>query len=285
VTGSMADRQPLLRVDNISKTFGSSMAWWRKDAGNRALDDISFEVYGKEIVGIVGESGCGKSTLARIVVGLERADAGHISLRGRSIVGPKAGEDVAAKLRGIQMVFQDPYGSLNPRMRVGDVIGEGLRIRGDASRTEIDAKVAQMLELVGLRATDADRHPHQFSGGQRQRIGIARALVMAPDLLIADEAVSALDVSVQMQILNLLLDVRDTLGIAIIFITHNIAVVEYLCDRAIVISGGKVVEQGPALEVVTAPAHPYTQRLISAVPTINNAATSGGRRPLTRVNA
>jgi ABC-type glutathione transport system ATPase component len=172
---------------------------------------------------------------------------------------------VPAAKRGIGMIFQDPTSSLNPRMRVRDVVGEGLRLAG-VGRREIAERTAAALNLVGLRTEDLDRHPHQFSGGQRQRIGIARAIVMEPAVLVADEPVSSLDVSVQMQVLNLILDIRDKLKLTVLFITHNIAVVEYLCDRVVVLSHGEIVERGTTRAVIETPQHAYTQRLLQAVP-------------------
>ena len=221
-----------------------------------------------EIFGIVGESGCGKSTLARILVGLEDADAGSLSRGDRTLFAP-ASPTVPAVRRGIQMVFQDPYASLNPRMSVGDVVAEGLAIAG-MSNADRDARVAETLSLVGLTPGDASKFPFQFSGGQRQRICIARALVMEPAFLIADEAVSALDVSVQMQILNMLLDLRERIGVSIIFITHDISVVDYICDRVMVVYGGEVVESGKKNAVLDHPENEYTRKLISAVPQITS---------------
>lgn len=259
---------PLLRAEHISKTFQRSGSLWKRTTGTTALVDVSFELTAGEILGIVGESGCGKSTLARIIVGLEEASGGRLVVEDRCLFDREQGLLVPAAQRGIQMVFQDPYSSLNPRMSVADVIAEGLDIVGRIGRRERSEKVAEMLQLVGLQPDAARRYPFQFSGGQRQRIGIARALITEPRLLIADEAVSALDVSVQMQILNLLLDIRDRLGISLMFISHDIGVIEYLCDRVIVLSQGNVVESGVAGDVIANPQHPYTRKLINAVPQI-----------------
>jgi len=257
---------PLLRAASIAKTFGGDGVWSRA-APTAALRDVSFDVARGAILGIVGESGSGKSTLARILVGLTDADAGTLELDGRVLFGPGR-RAVPTFARGIQMIFQDPYSSLNPRMTVGAVVAEGLRIRGGLGGAEIAARVTRTLELVGFTADACRRYPHQFSGGQRQRISIARALVLEPKLLIADEAVSALDVSVQMQILNLLLDLQSQLGLSIIFITHNIAVVDYLCDRILVMSRGEIVERGPTAQVIDHPTHSYTRSLIAAAPKI-----------------
>jgi ABC-type glutathione transport system ATPase component len=257
----------LLRAGNVSKTFGRAGRLWGEATPTQALSDVSFEVARGEILGIVGESGSGKSTLARILVGLSDAATGFLELDGRVLFGPGQ-RSVSAFARGIQMIFQDPYSSLNPRMTAGAAVAEGLHIRGGLGRAEVAARVTRTLELVGFDADARLRYPHQFSGGQRQRISIARTLVLEPKLLIADEAVSALDVSVQMQILNLLLDLRSQLGLSIIFITHNIAVVDYLCDRVLVMCRGEIVERGPTADVIDHPTHSYTRSLIAAAPKI-----------------
>jgi ABC-type glutathione transport system ATPase component len=258
---------PLLVARGIRKTFPYREKWWKPVSHAIALADVSIEVNRAEIVGLLGESGSGKSTLAKIIVGLMQADAGSLTFDGRTLFGG-AEPAVKASQRGIQMIFQDPYSSLNPRMRVEQLIGEGLRIAGEVRRADIRQRVAQCMELVGLDPKDRSLYPHQFSGGQRQRISIARALVMRPRLLIADEAVSALDVSVQMQILNLLLDLREAMGLSILFITHNLAVVEYLCDRVAVIENGEIVETGRASTVFDNPQQPYTKALLNAAPAL-----------------
>jgi ABC-type glutathione transport system ATPase component len=253
-----------LEVRDVSKTFVRRRGFWATPLKTAALAGVSLEVGEGEILGVVGESGSGKTTLGRIIVGLETADGGTISLGERVLASGRL--HVPAAARGIGMIFQDPYSSLNGRMRVRDIVGEGLRISGRVDAREIDKRVDAALSMVGLRPADRERYPHQFSGGQRQRIGIARAIVMEPRLLIADEAVSSLDVSVQMQVLNVLLDIRQKLGLALMFITHNIAVVEYLCDRVVVLAGGEIVESGATRSVIGAPQHAYTQKLIEAVP-------------------
>lgn len=261
---SAADGKLILQGHGIRKVFRRKGGWLKSADETVALDGVDIAVREGEIVGIVGESGCGKSTLARVMVGLTDADDGSLSLDGRPLFGPDRAPVPPVK-RGIQMVFQDPYASLNPRMRVAEVVGEGLAIAG-VDRSEIRTRVNATLELVGLSAQDAAKYPFQFSGGQRQRICVARALVMEPRLLIADEAVSALDVSVQMQILNLMLDLRQRLGVSIVFITHDIAVVEYLCDRVMVMYAGQVIEQGETHHLIDNPSHEYTRRLIASVP-------------------
>ena len=256
---------PALRISGLGKVFVTQAGLFKPAYRTTALKDISIEVQPSEILAIVGESGSGKTTIGRIVVGLLNPDSGAVYLGERTLLDVSRGVAVPAAKRGIGMIFQDPTSSLNPRMRVRDVVGEGLRLAG-VGRREIVERTAAALNLVGLRTEDLDRHPHQFSGGQRQRIGIARAIVMEPAVLVADEPVSSLDVSVQMQVLNLILDIRDKLKLTVLFITHNIAVVEYLCDRVVVLSHGEIVERGTTRAVIEAPQHAYTQRLLQAVP-------------------
>jgi ABC-type glutathione transport system ATPase component len=249
----------------LSKTFVSRTGLWSEPKSTRALIEVQIDLRKSEILAIVGESGSGKSTLGRVIAGLEKPDAGWLRAGTMTLLDVSRGEFVPPAKRGIGMIFQDPTSSLNGRMSVGDVVGEGLLLRGQ-SRRQVREQIAAMLELVGLRARDMERYPHEFSGGQRQRIGIARALAIQPSVLIADEAVSSLDVSVQMQVLNLILDIRDELGLAVIFITHNIGVVEYLCDHVVVMSQGEVVERGPTARVLNEPSNAYTRRLLAAVP-------------------
>ena len=257
----------LLDARSVTKSFWRRTGLFTKSVENRALDDVNITVSAGEIVGLVGESGCGKSTLAKVLLGLERADAGFMEVDGRTIFGAET-RTVPPAQRGIQMIFQDPYGSLNPRMKVGALIGEGLRIQGRLSRAEIRDEVCRHIALVGLSEDSINKYAHQFSGGQRQRLCIARAIIMKPSLLIADEAASALDVSVQMQILNLLLDLRDRIGLGVIFISHDMGVIEYLCDRVAVMYRGRVVEEGAAAAVLDRPRHPYTAHLIAARPRV-----------------
>jgi oligopeptide/dipeptide ABC transporter ATP-binding protein len=268
----------LLRADHLRKTFRSRRGLFRPPAETQAVDDVSLRLAPGEILGVVGESGCGKSTLARIIVGLERADGGSLAIAGRTVFADGA-PGLPSAQRGVQMVFQDPYGSLNPRMRARDILAEGLRIRGGMTRSEIDDKVAEHLELVGLDPSAARKYPHQFSGGQRQRLCIARAVITKPKLFIADEAASALDVSVQMQILNLLLDLRERIGLGILFISHDMGVIEYLCDQIAVMYRGRIVEAGPAQAVLDQARHPYTHALMAARPRV------GVRRSALRVES
>lgn len=252
--------EPLLTLHDLTKHFPSG-------AGKvvQAVDGVNLDVYEGETLGLVGESGCGKSTTAHLIVGLHQASRGKVIF---------AGEDVAA-LSGrarqsirhqMQYIFQDPNDSLDPRMRVRSIIGEGLVARGGMSRAERDALIREMLEKVGLPPDAMERFPHEFSGGQRQRIGIARALVLRPRLVVADEPISALDVSVQSQILNLMGDLRRELGLTYVFVAHNLAAVGYVSDRIAVMYLGRVVEIGETADILNTPRHPYTQALLSAIP-------------------
>ncbi len=262
----------LLKVENLRCTFGST----------KAVDDVSFSMAEGEVLGLVGESGSGKTSLGRCIMGLYRPDSGNISFRGHRLSGGARKRSIADRRAGtaspIQMIFQDPMASLDPRMTVGASIAEGLIIRGCRDREEIHRKVTEMLALVGLQPGYAGRYPHEFSGGQRQRIGIARALVMEPKLLIADEAVSALDVSVQAQVINLLSDLRQQMNLSILFIAHDLAVVKYVCDRVAVMHWGKIVEIAPTEALFSDPLHPYTKSLLSAIPLPDPRAERGRRR-------
>lgn len=263
---------PLLEIRKLSRHFdlGSGVV--------KALDNVSLSLHAGEILGVVGESGSGKSTLARIVMALDHPTSGTVLLDQRDMfaLGPR---DLRKARRDFQMVFQDPYGSLNPRHRVGRIIAEPLHLIPDALKGgERRALVGTLLEDVGLDATDQDRFPHEFSGGQRQRIAIARALITKPRLLVADESTSALDLTLQKQILNLVLDLRDRHGISVLFITHNIGVVQEICDRVAVMQHGKLVEIGPTQEVLDAPQQAYTRRLLAAEPRLDVIGRKSRRR-------
>jgi oligopeptide/dipeptide ABC transporter ATP-binding protein len=276
---SVRAQRSLLEASGISKSFWQRGGFLRERVENRALDNVSLDLAAGEILGLVGESGCGKSTLAKVLLGLEVPDAGSLDVDGRRIFSPDRRALPASK-RGIQMVFQDPYSSLNPRMMVRDLLSEGLRIRGELSRTDIITEVRRHLDLVGLSDDALTKYPHQFSGGQRQRLCIARAIIVNPKVLIADEAASSLDVSVQMQILNLLLDLRDRIGLGIIFISHDMGVIEYLCDRIAVMYRGRIVEEGPAAAILDHPRHPYTSHLIAARPRVGRRRDASGTAAL-----
>ena len=225
-----------------------------------AVDRVSFGVREGEVVGLVGESGCGKSTLGRLACGLHEPSAGEVLYRGAPLDGTRR--------RRIQMIFQDPFASLNPRLRVGEIVGEAPRVHGLVKAGDTADYVARMLQRVGLDGTLARRYPHQFSGGQRARIGIARALAVQPEFLVCDEAVAALDVSIQAQVLNLFLDLRRDLGLTYLFISHDLGVVRHLAERVVVMYLGRVVEIAPAAELFAGPNHPYTQALLAEVPTL-----------------
>ncbi len=236
----------------------------------QAVVDVSLSIDRGDTVAVVGESGSGKTTLGRMLLGLLPPTAGHISFDGIDL-GTVATAQRRSLRRRMQIVFQDPHSSLDPRRPVGDQIGDGLAIHNIVTQQARRTRVEQLLAQVGLPPSHADRHPHQFSGGQRQRIGIARALATGPDFLVADEPVSALDVSVQAQVLDLLGDLRVRLGLAMLFISHDLAVVRSLCERVFVMYLGRVMEAGPVTQVLNAPRHPYTQALLSAVPSLDPA--------------
>ena len=261
---------PLLDVRNLRVHFPVQHGLFsRARAWVRAVDGVSFALARGETLGLVGESGCGKSTLGRAVVRLLTPTEGEIHFEGENI-GALRGHALRSRRHGFQMIFQDPFGSLDPRMTVAEIIGEALEIHKLAPNSAARrARVEQLLEAVGLSARHAERYPHEFSGGQRQRIGIARALAVEPKLIVCDEPVSALDVSVQAQIVNLLQDLQEQRGLAYLFIAHDLAVVEHISRRVMVMYLGRVVELGAASAVIGAPKHPYTQALISAVPVVD----------------
>jgi oligopeptide transport system ATP-binding protein len=262
----MNDEPPLLQVRDLRMLFpAESRGLRRHPTFVHAVDGVSFDLEPGETLGLVGESGCGKSTLARCVVRLLRPTAGEILYAGRRIdrLSPR---QLRPLRREIQIVFQDPYASLNPKKRVGSIVGTPLAVNGLASRTERKRRVQELLETVGLSAEHYNRYPHEFSGGQRQRIGVARALAVNPKLVVADEPVSALDVSIQAQVLNLLDDLQDDFGLTYLFIAHDLSVVRHVSDRIAVMYLGKIVEISPAQELYERPVHPYTEALLSAVP-------------------
>jgi oligopeptide/dipeptide ABC transporter ATP-binding protein len=270
----------LLEVFDLVKQFPVRQGLLGQRGVVHALDGVSFTLRGSETLAVVGESGCGKSTLARCVLRLLTPTAGRILFEGEDITTTPA-RQLRALRRDTAMVFQDPYGSLNPRMRVGSIVGEPLRVNGFGSRDEVDRRVRELLAQVGLNVEHFNRFPHEFSGGQRQRIGIARALALRPKVVVCDEPVSALDLSAQAQILNLLADLRDELGLAYLFITHNLDIVKRFCDRVLVMYLGAVVEEATVTELFARPRHPYTAALLSATPVPNpRVARARERTPL-----
>jgi oligopeptide/dipeptide ABC transporter ATP-binding protein len=257
----------LVEAQGLTKTF-SSGGWLQPRNEVQAVRDVSLRIARGEALGVVGESGSGKSTLGRLLLGLLPANAGTVRFDGRALNGASRDEWRAFRRR-MQIVYQDPYGSLDPRRRIGAQIADGLAIHAIGPPATRSAHVAELLGRVGLDAGQAKRYPHEFSGGQRQRIGIARALATGPEFLVADEPVSALDVSIQAQIVRLLSDLRRDLGLALLFVSHDLSVVRQICDRVIVMYLGRVVEEGEIGRVFAEPAHPYTRALLSATPRVN----------------
>lgn len=253
--------QPLLTIEDVHVHYGASRHFVK------AVNGVTFDVRLGESVGLVGESGCGKTTLGRAIMRMTDIHSGQILFQNQDIT-ELAGSALKQYRKQVQMVFQDPYGSLNARMSVGKAIEEVLHVHGMKDRNQRHKKARQLFEAVGLDPAYMDRYPHEFSGGQRQRIGIARSLAVDPCLLIADEPVSALDVSVQVQILNLLKDIQKTMNLALLFVAHDLAVVRYVCDRILVMNQGRVVESGSPQKLFTDPQHPYTRTLLAAVPDV-----------------
>ena len=261
------EREPLLKVEGLKKYFPikKGLLWDKTVDYVKAVDDVSFEIYPGETLGLVGESGSGKSTTGYCVLQLLKPTEGSVIFLGRELTKLKR-EELREMRREMQIVFQDPYASLNPRMTVGDIVGEPLLVHGIGDRSSRRKSVERLLEVVGFNPDFINRYPHEFSGGQRQRIGIARALALNPSLIVCDEPVSALDVSIQAQILNLLKDLQAEFGLAYLFIAHDLAVVRSMSDRIAVMNRGKIVEEGAAEEVYSNPQDPYSQALLAAVP-------------------
>ncbi len=268
---------PILRIENVSKRFTRMPGLAERLVGKvtgggkpvvvHALSDVSLNVAPGEVVGIVGESGCGKSTLGRVVTGIYAPSDGRVTLHGKPIARERGG-NIDKLTTQVQMIHQDPFASLNPRMKVGETLAEGPRHHCIIPAGEVRARMRELLEKVGLEGAYADRLPHQFSGGQRQRVAIARALAMEPDLLVLDEAVASLDVSIQAQVLNLFMDLRRDLGLTALFISHDLSVVRHVCDRVAIMYLGRLVELAPADQLYAEPKHPYTSALFASVPTV-----------------
>ena len=267
----------LLEVRDLKTSFAVQRGSFGK-ALVKAVDGVSFDVHEGEVLALVGESGCGKTTVGRSILNLVTPQSGEVLFNGRSVLN-SSGKEMLQLRQKMQIIFQDPYSSLNPRMTVGELIGEGLRIHGRASGKALRQQVLAMMEKVGLHGDYMSRYPHEFSGGQRQRIGIARALILKPQFMVCDEAVSALDVSVQAQVLNLLADLKSEFQLSYLFIAHNLSVVEHIADRVAVMYLGRIVEIGPREQIFNNPRHPYTQALLSAIPKISHQA-----RPKERVH-
>lgn len=264
----MSTSVPLLQVKHLGRRFALPRTGFFQPVGAlQALSDVSFTLQPGKSLGVVGESGSGKSTLARLVMALDTPTEGQVVFKGVD-VHQTHGQALRQLRSGFQMVFQDPYGSLDPRQKVLAIVTEPIKtlVEPADGRTELRDRAAQALSEVGLRSADLDKYPHEFSGGQRQRIAIARALITRPALIVADEPVSALDVSVQAQVLNLMMDLQDRYGLSYLFVSHDLAVVNLMCDDVLVLQSGRVVEQGPASQIFQQAEHPYTRKLLAAIP-------------------
>ncbi|MEH7381694.1 ATP-binding cassette domain-containing protein [Bacillus sp. JJ1533] len=258
----MAEKQKLVEIKNLKQYFNVG-----KPNMVKAVDGITFDIYKGETLGLVGESGCGKSTTGRTIIRLYNATGGEVIFNGENVHGKKSKKELKKFNRKMQMIFQDPYASLNPRMTVADIVAEGIDIHGLAkNNSDRMEQVYSLLETVGLNREHANRYPHEFSGGQRQRIGIARALAVKPDFIIADEPISALDVSIQAQVVNLMKKLQNEKGLTYLFIAHDLSMVKYISDRIGVMYFGKIVELADANDLYTNPIHPYTKSLLSAIP-------------------
>ena len=261
-----ASATPLLRVEALKKYFPVRRGLLQRVGSYvRAVDGVDLEIQPNQTLGLVGESGCGKSTVARLILRLLNQDSGTVKFDGREITDLNEREFKPLR-KQIQMIFQDPYSSLNPRMTVAQSISDGVRMAGIKDKSDQQQRIRQLLEMVGMPAASAGRYPHEFSGGQRQRVGIARALSVSPRLILCDEPISALDVSIQAQIINLLKDLQKELGLSYLFISHDLNVVSYICDHVCVMYRGRIVESAPATELFDHPCHPYTLKLLAAVP-------------------
>ena len=272
-----AREMALVRIEDVTKYFPIGVGLFSGQVV-KAVDGVSFEVRAGETLGLVGESGCGKSTLGRVIVQLHPATSGHVLFKGTDLVSLR-GEKLRRMRQEMQMIFQDPYASLNPRMTVGEIVGEPLRNFGTTRSRDRERRVAEVIRVCGLNPNFVNRYPHEFSGGQRQRIGIARALVLNPTFIVADEPISALDVSIQAQIVNLLEDLQDQFHLTYLFIAHDLSVVRHLSDRVAVMYLGKVVEVADSKAIYQRPLHPYTKALLSSIP-IPDPDLEAERRPI-----
>ena len=263
----MTENNAIVRVEHLTKHFPITRGiLFQREVGSvQAVDDVSFSIKEGETLGLVGESGCGKSTTGRSILQLYRPTSGKVFFRDQELTKMK-GEDLRRNRRNMQMIFQDPYASLNPRMTVGGIISEPLEVHGIGKASERRGRVEELLRLVGLNPYFINRYPHEFSGGQRQRIGVARALALQPEFIVCDEPISALDVSIQAQVVNLLEELQERFGLTYLFIAHDLSMVRHICDRTAVMYLGKVVELAPREDLYNSPLHPYTQALLSAVP-------------------
>ena len=262
------ERTPLLKVEHLSKEFPAESGMFAKRFSKRvvsAVNDISFEIYPGETFGLVGESGCGKSTTGRTIMRLTKPTAGKVFFQGKD-VAEMSKHEIKDMRREMQFIFQDPYASLNPRMTIGEIVSEPMTIHGVGTKEERIERVRELLDVVGLNPEHINRYPHEFSGGQRQRVGIARAFALKPKLIICDEPVSALDVSIQAQVINMFDELQESMGLTYLFIAHDILVVRHISDRIAVMYLGKLVELADAAEIYDSPLHPYTRSLMSAVP-------------------
>jgi oligopeptide/dipeptide ABC transporter ATP-binding protein len=264
----------ILVVKGLKKHFPVRRGFLQRVGGVvRAVDGVDIKIQRHQTLGLVGESGCGKSTVARLILRLLKSDTGTVLFDGREITALNERQFKPMRTK-IQMIFQDPYSSLNPRMTVGQTIADGVRMAGIRDKADQRERIRQLLDMVGMPAASAGRYPHEFSGGQRQRVGIARALSVAPRLILCDEPISALDVSIQAQIINLLKDLQKELGLSYLFISHDLNVVSYICDHVCVMYRGQIVESAPAIELFDTPRHPYTLKLLAAVPETTAAGWS-----------
>jgi oligopeptide/dipeptide ABC transporter ATP-binding protein len=269
--------KPVLSVSGLKKSYAISAGLFKTSGTVKAVDGVDLEIYPDETLGLVGESGCGKSTLSRLILLLERPESGQILFSGKDALEASP-QELRYIRKNMQVIFQDPFGSLNPRKKVLSIIEEPMRIHRMVPKPEIRARAFSLMEKVGLDRQMSERYPHEFSGGQRQRICIARALAINPKLVICDEPVSSLDVSIQAQVLNLLTDLKEQMGLSYLFISHDLSVVGYLSDRVAVMYMGKIVEVAASKDIFNSPLHPYTRCLLDAVPSIKNR----GKKPVIR---